>query len=196
MKLLVAVASYLVGSLPTGYLFVRLAGRKDVRDYGSGSTGATNVLRIKGWKAALPVALIDIVKGFLPVFLASRWFADPVFAAFCGLLAVVGHCYPFSIGFRGGKGVATSLGAFAAIAWAPCLGSLGLFFVIIGLTRYVSLGSMAASLAFPLIVFATGGSRPVAAVALAIALIIIARHRGNIGRIVDGTERKFGERAS
>lgn len=196
MKILFAVASYLVGSIPTGYLMVRLAGRKDVRDFGSGSTGATNVLRLKGWKAALPVALIDIAKGFVPVALAVRWFADPVFAAFCGLLAVVGHCYPFSIGFRGGKGVATALGVFAAIAWAPCLGSLGLFLIIVGLTRYVSLGSMAASLAFPLIVFATGGPRPVAAVALAIALLIVARHRGNIGRILDGSERKLGEKTT
>lgn len=196
MKVLFALASYLVGSVPTGYLMVRLAGRKDVRDFGSGSTGATNVLRLKGWKAALPVALVDIAKGFLPVALAVRWFADPVFAALCGLLAVVGHCYPFSIGFRGGKGVATALGVFAAIAWAPCLGSLGLFLIIVGLTRYVSLGSMAASLAFPLIVFAAGGPRAVAAVALAIALLIIARHRGNIGRLLDGSERKIGEKTT
>lgn len=194
MKILFAVASYLVGSIPTGYLLVRLAGRKDVREYGSGSTGATNVLRVKGWKAALPVVVIDIAKGFLPVFLASKGFADPVFAAFCGFLAVVGHCFPFSIGFRGGKGVATSLGAFAAIAWAPCLGSLGLFFIVFGLTRYVSLGSIAASLAFSLIIFASGGSRSVAAVGLAIALLVIVRHRGNIGRILDGTERKLGEK--
>ncbi|MEN6559735.1 MAG: glycerol-3-phosphate 1-O-acyltransferase PlsY [Acidobacteriota bacterium] len=196
MRILMIIASYLAGSIPTGYLLVRLAGKKDVRKYGSGGTGATNVFRLKGWKTALPVAVIDVAKGFLPVFLASRWFADPVFAAFCGLAAVAGHCFPFSIGFRGGKGVATSLGVFAAIAWAPCLGCLGLFFLIVGLTRYVSLGSIIASLAFPLTVFATGGSRPAAAVALAIALLVIARHRGNIGRILDGTERKLGEKVS
>ena len=196
MKILFGLASYLVGSIPTGYLMVRLAGRKDVRHFGSGSTGATNVLRLKGWKAALPVAVIDIAKGALPVALAARWFADPVFAALCGLLAVVGHCYPFSIGFRGGKGVATALGVFAAVAWAPCLGSLALFLIVVGLTRYVSLGSMAAALAFPLIVFAAGGPRPVAAVALAIALLIVFRHRGNIGRLLNGTERKLGEKAT
>ncbi len=196
MKVLFAVVSYLLGSIPTGYLLVRLAGRRDVREYGSGSTGATNVFRLKGWKAALPVAVIDVAKGFLPVFLASKWFGDPVFAAVCGLAAVVGHCFPFSIGFRGGKGVATSLGVFAAVAWAPCLGCLGLFFLVVALTRTVSLGSIIASLAFPLIVFASGGSRPVAAVALAIALLVVARHRGNIGRILDGTERKLGEKVS
>jgi glycerol-3-phosphate acyltransferase PlsY len=196
MRIIVALASYLAGSIPTGYLLVRLSGRKDVREFGSGSTGATNVLRLKGWKVALPVAVFDVLKGFLPVFLAAKWFADPVFAALCGLLAVVGHCFPFAIGFRGGKGVATSLGAFAAIAWAPCLGSLGLFLIIIGLTRYVSLGSIAGSLAFPAIYFAGGGSPAVAAVALAIAVLIVVRHRSNIRRLRAGTERKFGEKAS
>ncbi len=195
MKIIVALASYLAGSIPTGYLLVRLSGRKDVREYGSGSTGATNVLRLKGWRVALPVAVFDILKGFLPVFLAAKWFADPVFAAFCGLLAVVGHCFPFSIGFRGGKGVATSLGAFAAIAWAPCLGSLGLFLIMIGLTRYVSLGSIVGSLAFPVIHFAAGGPPVVAAVALAIAALIVVRHRSNIRRLLAGTEHKFGEKA-
>ncbi|HOW85427.1 MAG TPA: glycerol-3-phosphate 1-O-acyltransferase PlsY [Candidatus Aminicenantes bacterium] len=194
MKILVALASYLLGSIPTGYLVVRLIGRRDVREFGSGNTGATNVMRLKGWTAALPVALVDVAKGFLPVALAGTWFADPVFSAACGFLAVVGHCFPFSIGFRGGKGVATSLGAFAAIAWGPCLGSLGLFLLIVGLTRYVSLGSIAASLAFPVIIFASGGSRPVAAVALAIALLVVARHRGNIRRVIAGTERKLGEK--
>jgi len=196
MRIIVALASYLAGSIPTGYLLVRLSGRKDVREFGSGSTGATNVLRLKGWKVALPVAVFDVLKGFLPVFLAAKWFADPVFAALCGLLAVVGHCFPFAIGFRGGKGVATSLGAFAAIAWAPCLGSLGLFLIIIGLTRYVSLGSIVGSLAFPVIHFAGGGSPAVAAVALAIAALIVVRHKSNIRRLLAGTERKFGEKAS
>ena len=196
MKIVFALASYLFGSIPTGYLLVRLSGRKDVRSFGSGSTGATNVLRVGGWKTALPVALFDVLKGFLPVFLASRWFGDPVFAALCGLLAAAGHCFPFAIGFRGGKGVSTSLGAFAAIAWAPCLGSLGLFFIVIGLTRYVSLGSILASLVFPAIYLATGGRPAVAAVALALAALVVFQHRGNIGRLVHGTERKLGERSS
>jgi glycerol-3-phosphate acyltransferase PlsY len=196
MKIVFALASYLFGSIPTGYLLVRLSGRKDVRSFGSGSTGATNVLRVGGWKTALPVALFDVLKGFLPVFLASRWFGDPVFAALCGLLAAAGHCFPFAIGFRGGKGVSTSLGAFAAIAWAPCLGSLGLFFIVIGLTRYVSLGSILASLVFPAIYLAAGGRPAVAAVALALAALVVFQHRGNIGRLLHGTERKLGERSS
>jgi len=117
-------------------------------------------------------------------------------AAVCGLLAVVGHCYPFSIGFRGGKGVATSLGVFAAIAWAPCLGSLGLFFLVAGLTRLVSLGSILGSLAFPAILLASGGSASLTAVSFGIAALVVLRHRTNIGRLFRGTERKIGEKAS
>jgi glycerol-3-phosphate acyltransferase PlsY len=196
MKIVAAVVSYLLGSIPTGYLLVRLAGKHDVRQFGSGSTGATNVLRVKGWKTALPVALFDVLKGFLPVYLASRWFDDPVFAALCGLLAVVGHCFPFAIGFRGGKGVATSLGAYAAIAWAPLLGGLGLFLVVVGLTRFVSLASILASLAIPMIVFFAGGPPAVAGIALALSVLIVFQHRGNIARLVRGTERKLGEKMS
>jgi acyl phosphate:glycerol-3-phosphate acyltransferase len=196
MKIVVAVLSYLIGSIPTGYLLVRLAGKKDVRQFGSGSTGATNVLRVGGWKTALPVALVDVLKGFLPVVLAGRWFDDPVFAALCGLLAVVGHCFPFAIGFRGGKGVATSLGAYAALAWAPVLGGAGLFLVVVGLTRYVSLGSILASLAIPVILYFAGGPPAVAGVALAIAVLVVVRHGGNIRRLINGTERKLGEKAA
>ena len=196
MKILMAVASYLLGSVPTGYLLSRWSGTRDVREFGSGSTGATNVLRVKGWKVALPVVAFDILKGSLPVLLASLWFGDPVFSALCGLLAVVGHCFPFSIGFRGGKGVATSLGAFAAIAWLPCLASVGLFLIVVGLTRFVSLGSILGALAFPLIVLAGGGSVAVAAVVLAIAALVVIRHKGNIRRLLRGAERKLGERSS
>lgn len=195
MKILFAVLSYLLGSVPTGYLLVRWTGRKDVRDLGSGSTGATNVLRVKGWKTALPVAVFDILKGFLPAFLALKWFGDPAFAALCGLIAVVGHCYPFSIGFRGGKGVATSLGAYAAIALWPCLASLGVFFAAVGLTGYVSLGSILGSIAFPVIVLATGGPWRVAVLSLVIAAVVILRHAGNIVRLINGRERKLGEKA-
>jgi glycerol-3-phosphate acyltransferase PlsY len=196
MKALIVLAAYLLGSVPTGYLMVRWTGRKDVRDFGSRSTGATNVLRVGGWKTALPVAVFDVLKGFLPVFLAVRIFDDPLLAAICGFAAVVGHCFPFAIGFRGGKGVATSLGAFAAIAWVPCLASLGLFLVVVALTRYVSLGSILGSLAFPAVFLVAEGRKDVAIVAAALALLIVLRHRANIGRLFEGTERKLGERVS
>jgi glycerol-3-phosphate acyltransferase PlsY len=195
MRIALVIASYLVGSIPTGYLLVRWSGNKDVRDLGSGSIGATNVLRVKGWKTALPVAAFDILKGFLPAFLALKWLDDPAFAALCGLAAVVGHCYPFSIGFRGGKGVATSLGAYAAIALWPCLASAGVFLIAVGLTGFVSLGSILGSIAFPFFVLATGGPMGVFAVSLAIAAVVVLRHAGNIVRLVGGQERKLGQKA-
>jgi glycerol-3-phosphate acyltransferase PlsY len=196
MRILFAAASYLLGSIPTGYLLVRWTGKKDVRELGSRSTGATNVLRVKGWKAALPVAVIDFLKGFLPAFIALKVFPAPAFAAICGFLAVVGHCFPFAIGFRGGKGVATSLGAYAAVVPVPCLACLGLFLAVAGLTGYVSLGSIIGSLAMPVAILVSGGDKGVAAVGLAIAALIVYRHMGNIGRLIKGNERKLGEKAS
>jgi acyl phosphate:glycerol-3-phosphate acyltransferase len=194
MRVLLAVASYLAGSIPTGYLLVRLTARKDIRELGSRSMGATNVLRIKGWKTAMIVAAIDLLKGFLPAFFALRSSGDTAFAALCALLSVVGHCFPFSIGFKGGKGVATSLGAYAAIAWQPCLGSVGLFFIALGATRYVSLGSILGSLAYPPLLFAFGAPKGAVFTSLAITALIVFQHRGNIRRLLDGTERKLGEK--
>jgi len=196
MNALIVLASYLLGSVPSGYLMVRWTGRKDVRDYGSRSTGATNVLRVGGWKTALPVALFDILKGFLPVFLAGKLAGDPLLAALCGAAAVVGHCFPFAIGFRGGKGVATALGAFAAISAVPVLASAGVFLVVVSLTRYVSLGSVLAALVYPAVFLAVGGRRAVALVAAGLAVLIVLRHRANIARLLEGTERKLGEKAS
>jgi glycerol-3-phosphate acyltransferase PlsY len=196
MKVVFAVLSYFLGSIPSGYLLVRWTGRKDIRKFGSRSTGATNVLRVRGLKTALPVAAIDVLKGFLPAFLALHFTGDPVFAALCAFLSVVGHCFPFSIGFRGGKGVATSLGAYAAVAWLPCIVGIAAFGLVAGLTRRVSLGSIIGSLAVPASVFAFGGQKGVLGWSLAISALVVFQHRGNIRRLLKGTERKLGERAS
>ena len=197
MKILYAVASYLLGSIPTGYIVFRLAGGRDIREYGSQSTGATNVLRVKGLKYAVPVAVFDVLKGFLPVVLALRLLHDPVLAAVSGILAAVGHCFPFAIGFRGGKGMATAVGAFAALSLRPCLASLGVFLLVIAVTRYVSLGSILGVLSYPLFLLLFGGAQTAAlACSLALAALVVLQHRGNIRRVLDGTERRIGERAA
>ena len=196
MRIIIAAASYLAGSIPTGYLMVRLTARKDIRQMGSRSMGATNVLRVKGWKTAVFVAFVDVLKGFLPAFFALRYTGDAVFAALCALLSVAGHCFPFAVGFKGGKGVATSLGAYAAIAWEPCLGSLGLFLLAVGATRFVSLGSLLASLAYPFLLYALGGPKGAVLISLAITALVVFQHRGNIGRLLSGTERKLGEKST
>jgi glycerol-3-phosphate acyltransferase PlsY len=194
MKIALAILCYLIGSLPTGYLVFRSGGRGDIRNFGSGATGATNVLRLKGWRAALPVALIDIAKGFVPSFAILRIFHDPLLAAGCASLCVLGHCFPIYIGFRGGKGVATAAGAMFAIAPLPALASLGVFAAAIALTRTVSLGSLLAALLFPVIMAAFGVAGPVIAASVPIVIIILIRHSNNIGRILRGTERKLGQK--
>jgi glycerol-3-phosphate acyltransferase PlsY len=196
VRILFAVASYLVGSIPTGYLLVRAADRSDIRRAGSRSTGATNVLRVKGLKYAAPVMIIDVLKGYLPAFLGLVLFHDPFVAGLAGFLAVVGHCFPFSIGFRGGKGVATSAGVFIALAVPPTLASLAVFILAVALTRFVSLGSILAALAFPFFVLLFRGPRGVFIWSLAIAILVILRHKDNVRRLLGGTERKLGEKAA
>lgn len=195
MKILFAILSYLFGSFPTGYLIFRISEKKDIRDFGSKSMGATNVLRLKGLKYALPVVPIDLFKGFLPVFLALKLFPDKRFALLCAFLAVLGHCFPVYIKFRGGKGIATTMGAFSILAFHPFLLSLATFLLIIIITRYVSLGSLVATLSLPLYIYLFKGDIEIIYLSFAVFLIIFIRHLGNINRLIHGKERKLGEKA-
>lgn len=194
MKILLVIASYFLGAFPTGFLLVRRSSRKDIREIGSGSTGATNVLRYGGWKMAIPVMVVDLLKGFLPAFLAVNIFADRRLAVWALLAAVVGHCYPVYLRFRGGKGVATTVGGFLYLAPLPLLVSLGLTLVMLLSFRYVSLATLSGLLALPFLVllltrenflFWTGGL---------FFLLILFRHKENVKRLLAGTERKFGEK--
>jgi glycerol-3-phosphate acyltransferase PlsY len=194
VKILFAVGSYLLGSIPTGYLLVRATDRSDIRKFGSGATGATNVLRVKGLKFAVPVMVVDVLKGFLPAFLALRLFHDPFLAAVSGFLAVLGHCFPFAIGFRGGKGVATSVGAFAALALPSVLACLALFVLTVGLTRYVSLGSTLAAVSLPLFILLFRGPSTAFYWSFPTAALVIFKHHDNIRRLLHGTERKLGDK--
>lgn len=194
MKFLFAVFSYLFGAFPTGYVLYYLSEKKDIRKYGSKSIGATNMLRLKGWAFAIPVIVVDILKGFLPVFLALKLFSDMRFALLCGFLAVLGHCFPVTLKLKGGKGVATSVGVFLALAFKPLLIGLGVFCVVIALTRYVSLGSMMAIMSLPVSLYLMQSDREVVILGIAIFLLVIVKHAGNIHRLVRGNERKLGEK--
>ena len=194
MKLLFALFSYLFGSFPTGYILYYLSEKKDIRGYGSQSIGATNMFRLKGWIFAIPVIFVDILKGFLPVFLALKLFPDKRFALLCGFLAVLGHCFPLYIKLKGGKGVATSVGVYLVLAFKPLLIGIGVFLIIIALTRYVSLGSIMAMLSLPLSIYFIQGNQEAAILSIAIFLLIVIRHGGNIRRLVDGNERKLGKK--
>ncbi len=198
-------SAYLVGSIPTSIIAVRLLAGADVRDLGSGNAGATNAARVLGWKAGLAVAAFDVAKGVAAVLLVSRiapLAASPSAApALCGLAAVVGHVLPAFAGFRGGKGVATAAGAAAALA--PLLAPFGLvaFLAAAALSRRASVASLAGAAALPvayLVSRALGAAadRWTGGFCLAIVLVIVVTHRSNIGRLLRGEEPRtaFGRR--
>lgn len=198
--LLALGAAYLIGAIPVGYLVARLAGFGDIRGHGSGTIGATNVLRTLGRGPAVVTLLGDIVKGYLAVAVAARIAGEPAITAAGAVAAVVGNCWPVFLGFRGGKGVATGLGAMLRLVlWATIPAAV--VWVAIALTfRYASLASLSAAVSVPLGValIATGGTYGAAEViaATAVAAIIVARHRENIARLLAGTERRLGERTA
>jgi glycerol-3-phosphate acyltransferase PlsY len=194
MRILFAVFSYLFGSFPTGYVLYYLSEKRDIRGFGSQSIGATNILRLKGWTFAIPVIFVDILKGFLPVFLALKLFPDKRFALICGFLAVLGHCFPVYIKLKGGKGVATAVGVYMVLALKPLLIGIGIFLIIIILIRYVSLGSILAMLSLPFSVYFVLGNDETVILSIAIFLLIVIRHGENMRRLMRGNERKLGEK--
>jgi len=195
MKILFLLFSYLFGAIPTGYVFFLISDKKDIRNFGSGSTGATNLLRVKGWKLALPVIVIDILKGVVPVFLALKLFSDLRVVVLAGFLVVFGHCFPMYLKFKGGKGVATTTGVFVTLAFKPCLISVAIFIIIIAISRYVSLGSLLSVLSYPFLIIIFNKGEEILFLSIAVFILIAARHSGNIKRLMQGTERKLGEKA-
>jgi glycerol-3-phosphate acyltransferase PlsY len=201
-SLSIVVAAYLLGSIPTGYLLIRLFKKQDIRAMGSGSTGATNVLRsgAKGLGAA--TFLLDVLKGVLAVFLGaklSNYGFPPIpvhnAEALAALCAVLGHIYPIWLDFKGGKGVATDFGVFLAIVPLAALAAISVFIVIVAVTRYVSLASILGAAAFPIFAWFfvpwMHAWIPMT-IACLVAAIIIAKHHQNIGRLLSGTEYRFG----
>ena len=188
--IIVIVSAYLIGSIPTGLLLGKAYGI-DVRKEGSGNIGATNLYRTVGRKVGIITLVGDCLKGLLPVVLVKSSSLPPEFAAWVGLAAFCGHVFSVFLKFRGGKGVATALGVFLALAPLAVAIAIALFAVLMFLWRYVSLGSITAAAAMPLAVFFLGGSGTVTTVTFIIALIVIVRHHENIGRLLSGKESKF-----
>lgn len=193
-NLFIVLAAYLIGSIPSGYLVFRIGRKKDIRGLGSRSTGATNVLRLAGWRYALPVLVGDVLKSALPVWLVLRFSGDRRLALAVAFAVALGHCFPVFIKFRGGKGVSTAMGAYAVLATPLFAVSLAIFAVVIAATRFVSLGSLLAILSFPLLALLWKSDRELAVLGLAIFLLVAFRHSGNIQRLVAGRERKLGEK--
>lgn len=194
--LLVVAAAYLVGSIPFAFLLVRLTGRGDVRRAGSGNVGATNTLRVAGWKVALPVLLLDVGKGIAAVWVMSRVTADPAWHAAAGAAAVVGHCFPVWLGFSGGKGVATAAGVLLMLAPVPGLVIAGVFVAVLAVGRMVSLASMTAAAGYPVVLWLMERPRmPVVTATVVIALVVLWRHRANLERMIRGEEPRMGRRS-
>jgi glycerol-3-phosphate acyltransferase PlsY len=225
--IIVALAAYLLGSIPFGYILVRLFKKQDIRQTGSGNIGATNVARSGAKGLGILTLILDAAKGFAAVVIASRIYGrfalpagvlatpesgarlradllhsqalDPFYLV-CGIAAVfaiLGHMYPVWLKFKGGKGVATGVGVFLALAPKAVGLVLIIFFVIVWFSRYVSLGSIVATAAFPILAWLLyrDSKSPVVFVAAAIgAVLIIAKHHQNIRRLLSGTEHRLGEK--
>ncbi|HVF41806.1 MAG TPA: glycerol-3-phosphate 1-O-acyltransferase PlsY [Pyrinomonadaceae bacterium] len=200
---LVAVLAYLLGSIPFGYLIVRAGGGGDVRETGSGGTGATNVTRRAGKGAGVLTLALDALKGAAAVLTArlvlTEGFGVDWWVAAAAVAAVLGHCFPVWLGFRGGKGVATGLGVFALLAPLALLCALPVFVLVVWATRYVSLGSMVAAALVPLAVWALAAAGlvrgeellPILTAASLGGALIIFMHRANVGRLLRGEESRF-----
>ena len=197
--LLILALAYLLGSIPFGYLLVRIFRHQDVRSTGSGNIGATNVARSGGKALGILTLLLDALKGYLAVLIATHFApATPhgpsTLAIAAAVAAVIGHVFPIWLGFKGGKGIATALGVFLALVPWVALSALGLFILVVALTRLVSLGSILAAISIPLFALALVPHRsPALLLGLsAISLLTIVKHHANIGRLLHGTESRFG----
>lgn len=183
---------YLLGSVPFGLILTNLFGEGNLRQIGSGNIGATNVLRTGNKGLAAGTLLLDGLKGFLAVWLAWRWW--PEVAGLAALGAVLGHCFPVWLKFKGGKGVATTLGVTFALGWPIGLAYAGTWLVMLALTRISSLSGMTAAVAAPVAAW-TFGLPQFAPVLAAIAVLVLWLHRGNIQRLRAGTEPKVGQKS-
>jgi glycerol-3-phosphate acyltransferase PlsY len=189
---IVALLAYLVGGLPFGYWFVRLAWGDDIRTMGSGNIGATNVHRVKGRKAGIIVLLLDMLKGFLAVFLAAELTHQSAPAVGCATFAVMlGHCFPLFLKFKGGKAVACYVGAFLYLAPVVLLAIAILFVLLVAATKYISLASIVSAAVFPLALLAIHPAMPILLACAASSALVIWRHKGNIERLRTGRENVF-----
>ena len=199
MPLLTLLLGYLLGSIPSGFLAGQWCKGIDLRTIGSGSTGATNVLRNVGKGPALAVFFVDVAKGAAAVLLARS--LNPTSAlidwiqVLAGLAALAGHIWPVWLGFKGGKAVATGFGMFLGLAWPVGLACFGMFMAVFSISRIVSLASVVAAVSLPLLMAAGSDSNANLVVALVAMLLVLWRHRSNIQRLINGTEPRVGQKS-
>ncbi len=210
--LFVIVLSYLVGSIPNSILISKLVRGIDIRNFGSGNAGGSNVFRVLGWKWGILTILLDALKGSLAVIVVARFYLDrfpfnnitpfddfTLIQIMCGVVAVIGHVWTVFAGFKGGKGIATGLGVLIMIVTIDMALALGVFFLVVGFSRYISLGSLAAAFSVPLIMIIREnvfnvdipGYHTILPFAIVLAVFVVITHRGNIDRILKGSENKI-----
>tara|TARA_Y100000589_G_scaffold259875_1_gene249539 strand:- start:765 stop:1373 length:609 start_codon:yes stop_codon:yes gene_type:complete len=196
LKVFILILCYLLGSLPTGFLFGKYLKNVDLRKIGSGSTGATNVLRNIGKWPALLVFIIDVLKGFIAVKMTHIFISDSIYEILAGTLAVAGHIWPIWLKGKGGKAVATGLGIFIALSWQVGLASFGIFLLVLSFSRIVSLSSISASFLLPIFMLSIVGKfdHPYFLFSILVALIVIGKHKTNIARLIRGIEPKINEK--
>jgi glycerol-3-phosphate acyltransferase PlsY len=208
----VVILSYLAGSIPTSIIVSKLVRGIDIREHGSGNAGGSNVFRVLGWKYGILVILLDALKGALAVIIVARLYLDSfpfknitpfddftLVQIICGVAAVIGHIWTIFAGFRGGKGIATGLGVLIIIVTVDMALALGIFFLVVSLSRYISLGSIAAAIAVPLILVIREnlfgidiqGYHTILPFTIVLALLVIYTHRKNIDRLIKGSESKL-----
>ncbi|MGL4607387.1 MAG: glycerol-3-phosphate 1-O-acyltransferase PlsY [Eubacteriaceae bacterium] len=188
------IGAYLIGNLNFAYIIVKLKKNEDVRDYGSGNAGTTNVLRTMGKNYALPVFLLDALKGCVVIIVGRLLGVDEIFLALAGLAVVGGHNWPVFLQFRGGKGTATSLGVFLTYDWQVALIAIAIGIVVLVIWKMVSLTSMVGMTILPILAIIFGRSIIEILFAFALCLFSIYQHRKNIGRIIQGRESKLGQK--
>jgi glycerol-3-phosphate acyltransferase PlsY len=190
--ILIMIAIYLIAAIPTGVVIARLMGGEDVRQKGSGNIGATNVYRVAGKLAGVLTLVGDTLKGFLPLLAFKTWLEPtPTQLGIASAVAILGHCYPIYLKFKGGKGVATALGIFLVLSPKVVFFALIVFILTVAITRYISLGSVLAALSAPLVILLLNHQQPIFLATLFIAALVTWRHNSNIRRLLDGTENRF-----
>jgi glycerol-3-phosphate acyltransferase PlsY len=186
------IASYFIGAIPTGVVLAKAFSGTDIRREGSGNIGATNVTRVLGKKLGALTLAGDLLKGFLPVCIGSYLVSSLNVVYLMGLAAFLGHLFPVYLRFKGGKGVATGLGVFLYFAPLVILIEVVVFVALVGIWKYVSLGSLIAAAVMPLLLLLFASQKPVVLLSSAFALLIFIKHKANIQRLLNGTENKFG----
>ncbi len=186
--------SYLIGSVPTGLVLVRLLKGEDIRQHGSGNVGAVNVFRVAGTPIAVLVLAVDVLKGLVPVLLAVRWGTGPWVSMLCGLAAIAGHNWSVFLGFHGGKGIATSFGVLVALSPVAAFAAAAVWIVVVATTRYSSLGSILGVGAVPFVLWRLGQPPAYVVFGVVAAVFAIYRHRANIRRLMAGTELRINDR--